>query len=148
MEAGGIALPQASINPLEHNTVCNARGAFLTTASVAMVTHCRLPSEDGSVSSNESGKLNTGRSSSTRRAAASKSSKADAHTRTGERGRLPQRPPQPSLSDSHLAINELACSHCTSTGFSFTRQLHLSRHKHISHTLTTIANTLQVDCFC
>ncbi|XP_063052111.1 UPF0606 protein KIAA1549L [Engraulis encrasicolus] len=42
----------------------------------------RLPSEDGSVSSNESGKLNTGRSSSARRPAASKGSKAETHTRT------------------------------------------------------------------
>ncbi|XP_028813153.1 UPF0606 protein KIAA1549L isoform X2 [Denticeps clupeoides] len=43
--------------------------------------HKRLPSEEDSVSSNESGKLNTGRSSSMRRTAAQKSAKDETHTR-------------------------------------------------------------------
>uniref|UniRef100_A0A8C2K4M4 KIAA1549-like a n=1 Tax=Cyprinus carpio TaxID=7962 RepID=A0A8C2K4M4_CYPCA len=41
----------------------------------------RLPSEDGSVSSNESGKLNTGRSSTARRSTAQKAPKEEQHTR-------------------------------------------------------------------
>ncbi|XP_051545181.1 UPF0606 protein KIAA1549L-like isoform X2 [Myxocyprinus asiaticus] len=41
----------------------------------------RLPSEDGSVSSNDSGKLNTGRSSTARRSMAQKAPKEEQHTR-------------------------------------------------------------------
>ncbi|XP_030644388.1 UPF0606 protein KIAA1549L [Chanos chanos] len=41
----------------------------------------KLPSENGSVSSNDSGKLNTGRSSTARRTAAQKASKEESHMR-------------------------------------------------------------------
>lgn len=56
----------------------------LIAASVSMATHSKLPSEDGSVSSNGSAKLNTGRSSSAHRNTGQKAAKEETHTRTGE----------------------------------------------------------------
>ncbi|XP_046906815.1 UPF0606 protein KIAA1549L [Hypomesus transpacificus] len=47
-----------------------------------MVTRSRLPSEEGSVTSSESGKLNTGKSSSARRSAAHKNGKEELHKRS------------------------------------------------------------------
>ncbi|KAI4898542.1 hypothetical protein NFI96_002693 [Prochilodus magdalenae] len=47
-----------------------------------MVTRSKLPSEDGSVSSDGSGKLNTGRSSTAHRTTVPKN-KEDTHTRNG-----------------------------------------------------------------
>lgn len=57
----------------------------LIAASVSMATRSKLPSEDGSVSSNGSAKLNTGRSSSAHRNTGQKAAKEDTHARTGER---------------------------------------------------------------
>lgn len=51
-----------------------------------MVTRSRLPSEDGSVISNESGKLNSGRGSSVQKVPPQhKMTKEEARKRTGER---------------------------------------------------------------
>lgn len=54
-------------------------------ASVSMDTHSKLPSEDGSVSSSGSAKLNTGRSTSAHRNTSQKAAKEETHSRTGER---------------------------------------------------------------